>query len=74
MAGTPHLEFEKDIVEIPANIRHGLKIVPVSHVDEVLALALADHVTPIDWTEDDELASTLKGATAPDGSEVQIRH
>ncbi len=65
---------EKDLVEIPAKILEGLKIVPVSHVDEVLGLALADHVTPIDWTEDDDLALTIKGATSPDGPELQVRH
>jgi ATP-dependent Lon protease len=65
---------EKDLVEIPANIREALKIVPVSHVDEVLALSLSDRLTAIDWTEADELASTLKGATSPDGSEVAVRH
>ncbi len=47
----------KDLVEIPANIRDGLEIVPVSHVDEVLALALAGPVVPIEWTEEDDLAS-----------------
>ena len=65
---------EKDLVEIPAKIREGLKIIPVGHVDEVLALALADRLTAIDWTEADELASTIKGATAPDGGEVAVRH
>ena len=45
-----------------------------AHVDEVLALALADHLTAIDWTEADELALTLKGATSPDGGEVAVRH
>ena len=67
-------ENEKDLVEIPAKIREGLKIIPVSHVDEVLALALANHLTPIDWTEADDLALTIKGATAPDGGEVAVRH
>src|ERR1051325_8152171 len=41
-------ENEKDLAEIPANIREGLEIVPVSHVDEVLALALATPVVPIE--------------------------
>ncbi len=67
-------ENEKDLVELPANIRETLKIIPVAHVDEVLALALASHVTPIDWTEADELALTIKGATSPDGGEVAVRH
>ena len=34
-----------------------LKIIPVQHVDEVLTLALAAPVEPIDWTEADELAA-----------------
>jgi ATP-dependent Lon protease len=50
-------ENEKDLVEIPANIRDGLKIIPVKHVDEVLALALVDPLVPIVWTEADELAT-----------------
>ena len=35
-------ENEKDLVEIPANIIKSLKIIPVSHVDEVLAVALTE--------------------------------
>jgi ATP-dependent Lon protease len=50
-------ENEKDLAEIPRNVLDGLKIVPVSHVDEVLALALVDPLTPIEWTEADELAA-----------------
>src|SRR3546814_7651698 len=33
-------ENEKDLAEIPANVKEGLEIIPVSHVDEVLARAL----------------------------------
>ncbi|WP_448659897.1 endopeptidase La [Sphingomonas sp. CJ99] len=47
---------EKDLVEIPANILNGLEIVPVRHVDEVLARALVNPLSPIDWTDADELA------------------
>jgi ATP-dependent Lon protease len=52
----PH-ENEKDLVEIPANIREGLTIIPVRHVDEVLALALVEPLVAIEWTEADELAA-----------------
>ena len=43
-------ENEKDLAEIPANIREGLEIVPVAHVDEVLghALASADRADRMD--------------------------
>lgn len=50
-------ENEKDLAEIPANIREGLEIVPVKHVDEVLALALTEKLAAIDWTDADELAA-----------------
>jgi ATP-dependent Lon protease len=50
-------ENEKDLVEIPANILDGLTIVPVRHVDEVLALALTEKLESIDWSEADELAA-----------------
>jgi len=50
-------ENEKDLAEIPANIREGLEIVPVKHVDEVLALALTEPLASIDWTDADELAA-----------------
>jgi ATP-dependent Lon protease len=52
----PH-ENEKDLVEIPANIRDGLTIIPVRHVDEVLALALVEPLVAIEWTDADELAA-----------------
>jgi len=66
-------ENEKDLAEIPANIREGLEIIPVSHVDAVLARALVAPLTPIDWSEADDLA-----AQPPIGSvqetEAGLRH
>ncbi len=50
-------ENRKDLAEIPANIQEGLEIIPVSHVDEVLARALTQPLEAIEWTEADELAS-----------------
>ncbi|KHS43251.1 Lon-A peptidase [Novosphingobium subterraneum] len=58
-------ENRKDLAEIPANIKEGLEIVPVSHVDEVLARALASVPQAIEWTEADDLASQ---PTAPAGA------
>lgn len=50
-------ENVKDLAEIPGNVKDGLEIVPVSHVDEVLAHALCSVPEPIEWTEADDLAS-----------------
>jgi ATP-dependent Lon protease len=66
-------ENEKDLAEIPANIREGLTIIPVSHVDEVLALALAQPLVPIEWTEADEQAASPPAGGAGDG-DFSLRH
>ena len=66
-------ENEKDLAEIPANIREGLEIVPVSHVDEVLARALMSKPEAIAWTEEDDLAAQPNPAQGRDG-EASIRH
>jgi len=50
-------ENEKDLAEIPDNVKQGLTIIPVTHVDEVLKLAFARPVEPIEWTEADEKAA-----------------
>jgi ATP-dependent Lon protease len=60
-------ENEKDLAEIPVNIKEGLEIIPVSHVDQVLARALVEPLAPVEWTEADELAAlqpqTISGET-----------
>ena len=50
-------ENVKDLAEIPDNVKEGLEIVAVSHVDEVLEHALTAIPAPIEWTEADDLAS-----------------
>ncbi len=66
-------ENEKDLADIPMNVKAALRIVPVKHVDEVLAQALSLPLHPIEWTEVDELA-----AAPPPGhggeNEATLRH
>src|SRR3954466_2570080 len=45
-------ENEKDLAEIPDNVKRGLKIVPARTVDEVLSHALTEALTPIEWEDD----------------------
>jgi ATP-dependent Lon protease len=47
-------ENEKDLAEIPDNVKRGLTIIPVNSVDELLALALVKPLTPIEWSEETE--------------------
>jgi ATP-dependent Lon protease len=46
-------ENEKDLADIPDNVKQALEIVPVSTVDEALARALVRLPTPIDWKEEE---------------------
>ena len=58
-------ENVKDLAEIPANVKDGLEIVAVSHVDEVLTHALCSMPEPIEWTEADDLAAQPDHAQRP---------
>jgi ATP-dependent Lon protease len=43
-------ENEKDLEDVPANVKQGLEIIPVETVDEVLALALTELPAAVEWT------------------------
>ena len=49
-------ENEKDLADVPDNVKSVLEIVPVSHMDEVLKWALTGPIAPIEWSEEDEEA------------------
>lgn len=61
---------EKDLAEIPDNVKRGLKIIPVTTVDEVLANALTLPLTPIEWDQEEEdkkaKAAKAEGASSSD--------
>jgi ATP-dependent Lon protease len=63
-------ENEKDLAEIPDNVKKGLKIVPVASVDEVMREALVRLPQPIDWEEPAEAASSKTDAVA----EARLAH
>jgi ATP-dependent Lon protease len=47
-------ENEKDLAEVPDNVKSALQIIPVSTMDQVLAHALTGPLTPIEWREADD--------------------
>ncbi len=69
-------ENEKDLVDLPDNVKDALKIIPVSDINEVLARALVRPLVPIEWSEKDEqaLAATLSGRPTSSASGEAIRH
>jgi ATP-dependent Lon protease len=67
-------ENEKDLAEIPTSVKDQLEIVPVSHVDEVLARALAQPIVPIEWTDADEQATDPVAHPSVGGEGATVRH
>ncbi len=60
-------ENEKDLPEIPDNVKEGLTIIPVSHVTDVLKHALVSEPEAIEWDQDAEEAAQ---AALKSGSET----
>ncbi|MBY6134703.1 endopeptidase La [Leisingera sp. XS_AS12] len=60
-------ENEKDLPDIPDNVKEGLEIIPVSHVSEVLEHALVSKPEPIEWDEEAEEAAAAKAALKEQG-------
>ena len=57
-------ENEKDLREIPDNVKEGLRIIPVSHVSEVLEHALVGKPEAIEWDEAAEEAAAASALAA----------
>ncbi len=65
---------EKDLPEIPDNVKSGLEIIPVSNVREVLKHALIREPEPIDWDEEAEEAAAAARLEASGGSAGATAH
>jgi ATP-dependent Lon protease len=65
---------EKDLSEIPDNVKRGLTIIPVSSADEVLANALAGPLSPIEWEADQEGAKAAPRTDAPETDVGLVTH
>ena len=60
-------ENEKDLAEIPDNVKKNLTIIPVETVDDVLKHALIRPVVSIEWDEDEEEKESVSGSSGDDG-------
>ena len=67
-------ENEKDLAEIPDNVKRGLKIIPIATVDEVLKMALINPITPIEWNEEEEEAKAAAKARDRARADDVMRH
>ncbi|MEM9839063.1 MAG: endopeptidase La [Pseudomonadota bacterium] len=64
-------ENEKDLADVPDNVKEGLEIIPVDHVDDVLKHALAGPLTPIEWDPAEEaIPAPATSDPSPEGGPV----
>ena len=47
-------ENEKDLADVPDNVKKGLEIIPVREVDQVLKEALVESLSPIEWNPEED--------------------
>ena len=62
---------EKDLAEIPDNVKSGLNIVPVSVVDEVISKALTSEPLPVEIEDGERDQALAKKKDAPQGEIVK---
>ncbi len=67
-------ENAKDLADIPDNVKQGMQIIPVSHVREVLKLALVRTPEPVEWDEAAEEAAAAARVAAAVVPPTQTAH
>ena len=65
---------EKDLLEIPENVKQGLDVIPVSNVQEVLKHALVRQPRAIEWDEAAEEAAAASLNVSDGGGEGAVAH
>ena len=68
------VDNEKDLPEIPDNVKEGLTIIPVKHVSEVLHHALVRKPEPIEWDEAAEEAAAAAALAKGVGGQGATAH
>jgi ATP-dependent Lon protease len=67
-------ENTKDLIDLPASVKNGLEIVPVSRMDEVLKHALVRQPQAIEWDEEAEAAKAAAIAMKKGDGAVATAH
>jgi ATP-dependent Lon protease len=62
-------ENEKDLADIPDNVKKGLEIIPVANMEEVLKIALIRAPIPVVWEEPEDAPAARR---AEDGAEDAV--
>ena len=69
-------ENEKDLDEIPDNVKRSLKITSVTSVEEVLEYALTKRLVPIQWDEEDESHPNVSSSSGDSDGDAEglVKH
>ena len=65
---------EKDLADIPDNVKKGLEIIPVATVDEVLQHALTQPLVPIEWDESAHDSTSVSAKDDESDGTGVVRH
>ena len=65
---------EKDLKDVPDNVKSGLNIVPVKWIEEVLTLALEKLPKKITAAQDEDVSTPMKGSNEDSGAENIAAH
>lgn len=65
-------ENEKDLADVPANVKSALEIIPVATVEQVLEIALTRPLTPIAWSDEEQEAEELRAMRPVAGEEPGV--
>ena len=68
------IDNEKDLRDIPDNVKKGLEIIPVSTVDEVLKHALTKPIEAIEWDDSKHDEGTVPPSGGDDDPSEVVRH
>jgi ATP-dependent Lon protease len=66
-------ENEKDLADIPVNVKKGLELVPIATVDEALKRALVQPLVPIKW-EEEERDNKVRSDKPEDDRDAVMTH
>ena len=67
-------ENVKDLADIPSNVKRGLELVSVKHVDEVLEHSLISQPVPIEWQEESNSIEKVSESSSKKHQEGVIKH
>ena len=62
-------ENEKDLADIPDNVKRSLEIISVTSVEEVLEHALVSPLVPLEWEEESDGDTGVASAQSDDDGE-----